>query len=281
MLKTNYHTHYSICDGNGEAEDYVQAALQKGFTALGFSSHAPVPFDNPTNMKKEDLPTYLKTIQDLKTRYRDKIEIYLGLEIDHIHEHPLPQKELAALAELDYCIGSFHCMWSPLRKEYREIDSTPEIFRAILEEDFAGNIREFVERYYLYMAELLETFHPPILGHFDLIKKNNPDNLYFKQSEPWYQKAVRGVFPTIRKQEPIVEVNTGGIARGKTREVYPSPWILYELRKEDVPVMINSDAHTPELLDAYIEEAAYILRDAGYRKTWILRPSGWVAQPLD
>jgi len=281
MLKTNYHTHYSICDGKGEAEDYVIAALRRGFTALGFSSHAPVPFENPTNMKQEDLPKYLKTIQDLKIQYKGKIEIYLGLEIDHVHEHPESQKALATLPELDYFLGSFHCMWSPKRSLYREIDSTPEIFRAILEEDFGGNIQELVKRYYQYMAELLQTLQPTILGHFDLIKKNNPDSLYFKESEPWYQKAVRDVLPYIRKHEPIVEVNTGGIARGKTKEVYPSPWILYELQKEDVPVMINTDAHTPELLDAYMEEASYILKDVGYRRVWVLTAKGWVSQPLD
>ncbi|MCX7786280.1 MAG: histidinol-phosphatase [Spirochaetes bacterium] len=281
MLKTNYHTHYSICDGKGEAEEYVVAALQKGFTALGFSSHAPVPFENPTNMNQEDLPKYLKTIQTLKSQYQGKLEIYLGLEIDHIHEHPEPQKQLIALPELDYSIGSFHCMWSPKRKEYREIDSTPEIFRAILDEDFGGNIRQFVERYYQYLAELLETLQPTILGHFDLIKKNNPDTLYFKETEPWYQQAVRDMLPYIRKYEPIVEVNTGGIARGKTKEVYPSPWILYELRKEDIPIMINTDAHTPDLLDAFMEEASYIVKDVGYRKVWNLTSKGWIAQPLD
>lgn len=280
MLKTNYHTHYSICDGKGEAEDYVVSALEKGFTALGFSSHAPVPFENPTNMDREDLPKYLKTIQDLKIQYKGKIEIYLGLEIDHIHEHPEPQKELAALPELDYTIGSFHCMYSPVRSIYREIDSTPEIFQDILEQDFSGNIRQFVERYYQYLAELLETLHPTILGHFDLIKKNNPENRYFKESEPWYRSAVLGVFPYIRKHEPIVEVNTGGIARGKTKEVYPSPWILYELRKEDVPIMINTDAHSPDLLDAYMEEATYIVKDVGYRKVWILRGEKWVPDSL-
>ncbi len=75
-------------------------------------------------------------------------------------------------------------------------------------------------------------------------------------------------------------MNTGGIARGKTKEVYPSPWILYELRKEDVPIMINTDAHSPDLLDAYMEEATYIVKDVGYRKVWILRGEKWVPDSL-
>ncbi|MFQ3619865.1 MAG: histidinol-phosphatase [Spirochaetales bacterium] len=280
MIKTNYHTHYSICDGKGEAEDYIRMALQKGFTALGFSSHAPVPFENPTNMEAKNLPVYLKTLQGLIKQYKEQLVIYLGLEIDFIHELTKPQKKLTTLPELDYFIGSFHCMWSPKNSCYREIDNTPEIFQAILEEDFGGNIQAFVERYYQYIAELLETLNPPILGHFDLIKKNNPKEKYFKESEAWYQKAVRTMYPILRKYEPIVEVNTGGLARGKTDSVYPSPWILYELRKENVPVMINSDAHTPEMLDAYVEEAIYLLKDVGYKKVWTLRREGWIAQSI-
>jgi histidinol-phosphatase (PHP family) len=280
MIKANYHTHYSICDGTGEARDYVETALKKGFTALGFSSHAPVPFETSTNMKTEDLPRYLKEIKELQAAYQDTLEIFLGLEIDHIHENPAPQVQLAKQTDLDYTIGSFHCMWSPQNGCYREIDNTPDIFKAILQEDFNGNIVSLVTTYYTYMAELLEKLHPTILGHFDLIKKNNLASIYFKESDNWYREAVLNVFPFIRKCEPIVEVNTGGIARKKTDQVYPSPWILYELKKEDIPVMVNTDAHTPELLDAYIEEARYILRDTGYRKVWLLRREGWVTENL-
>ncbi len=153
-------------------------------------------------MDREDLPKYLKTIQDLKIQYKGKIEIYLGLEIDHIHEHPEPQKELAALPELDYTIGSFHCMYSPVRSIYREIDSTPEIFQDILEQDFRGNIRQFVERYYQYLAELLETLHPTILGHFDLIKKTTRRTGISQKVNPGTRKRFWGYSPISGNTNP-------------------------------------------------------------------------------
>jgi histidinol-phosphatase (PHP family) len=172
-------------------------------------------------------------------------------------------------------------MWSPKNSLYREIDSTPEIFRAILEEDFGGNIREFVERYYSYLAELLKILEPTILGHLDLIKKNNPDSLYFKESEPWYQRSVRALYPT----SPQARAHRGG-EHGRHRPGQNQGSVSQSLdplrtSKRRYPIMINTDAHSPELLDAYIEEARYIVRDAGYRKLWLLRPSGWTTQSLE
>ncbi|MDC7224950.1 MAG: PHP domain-containing protein, partial [Spirochaetales bacterium] len=41
MIKTCYHTHCYYCDGKGKPKAYAESALEKGFTALGFSSHSP------------------------------------------------------------------------------------------------------------------------------------------------------------------------------------------------------------------------------------------------
>ena len=48
-MKYNYHTHTKRCGhATGEDEDYVIAALNKGYKILGFSDHAMFP-----NMKEE------------------------------------------------------------------------------------------------------------------------------------------------------------------------------------------------------------------------------------
>ena len=38
-LRANYHTHTTFCDGSDSAEDVVLAAIDKGFSHLGFSGH--------------------------------------------------------------------------------------------------------------------------------------------------------------------------------------------------------------------------------------------------
>ena len=42
---TNFHTHTTFCDGKSTAEEVVRSAIEKGFTAIGFSGHGVTGFD--------------------------------------------------------------------------------------------------------------------------------------------------------------------------------------------------------------------------------------------
>ena len=84
MKRFNHHTHSYFCDGSSVPEEYAEEAIRLGFDTLGFSSHAPVPFDNTFALKEERRPEYQKAIRELQKRYADRLEIYMGLEIDFI-----------------------------------------------------------------------------------------------------------------------------------------------------------------------------------------------------
>ena len=74
-MLSNYHTHSSYCDGKGEPREYVEFALANGFTALGFSGHAPLPFSNTFSIHNEDYLAYCNEVRALKEEYRDRIDI--------------------------------------------------------------------------------------------------------------------------------------------------------------------------------------------------------------
>ena len=44
-MLTNFHTHTVFCDGKNTPEEMVLSAIEKGFTALGFSGHGLTSFD--------------------------------------------------------------------------------------------------------------------------------------------------------------------------------------------------------------------------------------------
>lgn len=47
MMKANYHTHTARCGhAEGTDEEYVLAAIERGFDELGFSDHVPWPYKN-------------------------------------------------------------------------------------------------------------------------------------------------------------------------------------------------------------------------------------------
>ncbi len=105
----NLHTHSKFCDGTGEPEEFVHSALAKGFHTLGFSSHAPVPFENNFAIRDEAaLQNYCRTIRELRVKYHDRISIWLALELDYIEGISRDFSEFRQLCGLDYTIGSVH-----------------------------------------------------------------------------------------------------------------------------------------------------------------------------
>lgn len=272
VILSNLHTHCHFCDGSGEPREFVEAALKKGFKVLGFSSHAPIPFESEWTMAEGRMADYLKTIASLKEEYRGKLEIYTGLEIDYFNGDT---REVFTGYPVDYIIGSVHFFADIPNRRYYSIDGTDKEFQETLHVLFNGDIKQFVARYCKEVAAMIKQHRPPIVGHLDVIKKNNGNGKYFSERETWYHQLIDQILTVIKEHGTIVEVNTGGISRGYISEPYPSLWILKKCRQLGIPVMITSDAHNPEHLDASYDLALACLKEAGYDEQYILQANTW------
>ncbi|MDA3940521.1 MAG: histidinol phosphatase, partial [Spirochaetia bacterium] len=113
-----------------------------------------------------------------------------------------------------------------------------------------------------------------IIGHLDVVKKTNINSIYFDETEEWYTKEIKKTLECIADNKQIIEINTGNIIHDKSR-IYPSPWILKIANEYRVPVMLNSDAHRPDRLDNYFEQAREMIKNAGYRDIKILIDKNW------
>jgi histidinol-phosphatase (PHP family) len=265
-IVANYHCHSRFDDGHGELEEYVQAALHKGLRTLGFAGHAPVPFACDWTIPSPLLPEYLDTARRLQNAYRDKIELLVGLEVDYIPDIISPTAAQIQALNLDFKVGSVHFIGRLADGELWTADGPPEELERGKAESFNGDIRKTVEEYFRRMCVMVSTAAPDIIGHFDGIKKNNRGAKYFSENAPWYRSAVHQTLDAVAASSCILEINTGGIVRDTSGALYPSEWILVECLKRKIPVMINSDAHRPEQLDGYYNEAAAILKNIGFRE---------------
>ena len=81
----NLHTHCTCCDGRDTPVQVVEAALAKGFTSIGFSSHSHTPTYTPSRFDA----AYQQEIRALAAQYQDRIEIFCGLEVDSHCDTPL------------------------------------------------------------------------------------------------------------------------------------------------------------------------------------------------
>lgn len=280
MSWVNFHTHSNFCDGKGNLEEYVKEAIKQNIKILGFSSHNPLPFFTDWVLKKEKYKEYCKTVRKLAEKYRDNIEIFLGLEVDFLPNSDSFKRKEFELSDLDFFIGAVHFVNFFEENKGWAIDGTEKEFAEGLNKIYNGNIKKVVEDYYKSINRMLRFGSPDIIAHLDLIKKNNTKEKYFSENAPWYKRIVRNTLKTVAKSGSILEVNTGGIARGKISSFYPSTWILEESYNLKIPITLSSDAHKPEQIISKFEEATALLNSIGYRRIYVLRGKKWTSFPF-
>jgi histidinol-phosphatase (PHP family) len=274
MFEANYHTHCKFCDGQGEPEDYVIEAINLGMKEIGFSSHGPLPsgITNTYCIKSELFSEYVKTIRDLKIKYIDKIKIFLGLEVDFVPG--IENFQAPFLSELDYTIGSVHYVERDSSGNYWPVDADDELFCRDVNEIFGGKIQSSVEAYFSLVRQMASEKKHDIIGHLDLIKKNNFNGKYFDEKERWYRNSVLETLAVIKEFDWIVEVNTAGLRR-PVKEIYPSPWIIKKCKELNIKFIVNADAHRPKDLMKDFSYGYDLLKEMGYREVYHLAEKGW------
>jgi histidinol-phosphatase (PHP family) len=280
-VRANYHTHCEFCDGRASAAEMAKAAAAAGYRVLGFSSHCPLPFPSEGNMELSRLGEYRSEIRRLGREWSGRgLEVLLGLEIDWIPGFCSPRDEVFAGAGLDYRIGSVHYVELAGTERFAVDHDLAHVQEklAAYEGDEAG--RDMYETYYRRLSELVESGGFDILGHFDLVKKNNGADAegrgrFFDESSRGYLDAALGAARLLAGKDIVAEINVGGMSRGKVKEPYPSLPILRELRASGVRITFSADAHAPSHLGAHLGAARDLARAAGYESVAVLTEGKW------
>ena len=276
MKRFNHHTHSYFCDGSFAPEEYVTEALRLGFSTLGFSSHAPVPFPNTFALKEERRKEYQLAIRELQHRYIDQLEIFLGLEIDYIpgvsRDFDFYRKDM----RLDFVIGGVHLVKSEAAELWFIDGPSYEKYDSGLEEIFHGDIRKGVKTYYQSVCDMITTQKPDIVAHIDKIKMHNGGR-FFREDEPWYVAMVDEMLEVIAQSDCIVEINSRGIYKKRCPDLFPSLAILKKLHRLKVPITFSSDAHAPAELNIGLDICASTALEAGYKEVCCLSNGQWEA----
>ncbi len=280
MINFNFHQHSNFSDGAYPPEDYVIEAIKLGFSAMGFTEHSPLPFDNPFSLKEENVEDYISTIDNLKTKFADKIKIYRALEMDFIPGMSTNFDYWKNKCHTDYLIGSVHLVSPPSTDELWFTDGPEhDIYDQGLEEFFGGDIRLAVRTYYHQVNEMIETQEFDVLGHFDKIKMHNQDR-FFTEDEPWYQKLINECLDLIKQKNLIVEVNTRGIYKKRSKSLFPDDLALEKVKQLNIPIMLSSDAHQPSELNLGFAETKLKLIEIGFTELMFFNGETWVAQNI-
>jgi len=254
-ILSSAHVHTTFCDGKTPAREMAETAYKMGFVSLGFTSHAAQTFDPGYCIEPTREKDYIKDINEIKKEYEGRMAVYLGIERD-LYSCSNPE-------DYEYFIASVHYFEKP-DKTYVGIDADASELKKYVDEYCGGDGIEMAKRYFSLVRDYVIEFKPAIIGHFDLVRYNNSRlNLYDEES-PVYRnmalESLRAMFET----NALLEVNTGGVARGYMMTPYPSEFLLKEWKAWGGEVIVNSDCHNVKLLDAGYLQAEEILLSLGF-----------------
>lgn len=236
-MKVNLHTHTYRCGhAYGTDEEYVLAAIDAGFHKLGFSEHTPFPYVDYRSggkMQPEEFPEYCQSVHSLKEKYKDQIEICLGLECEPVPRFTDYLRDLRK--QLDYMILGSH------GDESRgELHSTKLTTGKELWEYFERTVYGMETGLYLYIA------HPDImLGGY-----------------PSFDQTAKEVSIALcreaNKRKLPMEFNLFGIQKGHSENQlgYPCNAFWEVAAEENITAVVGVDAHRPEMLREFDFEGA-------------------------
>lgn len=258
------HNHTVFCDGKNTVEEMILAAIEQGLDSIGFSGHAPMPHRPNWCMDEATVPLYRAEVLRQKEKYADRIRVYLGIEQDYFSP--------ALDAPYDFIIGSVHVTYQNGRY-CRMADDGAEF-------GYGGDYLRMAEDYYGLVADVVRKTGCQVVGHLDLLSKYNEGNKLFDMSHPRYMAAALGALDELARQNTVLEINTGAMARGYRSEPHPSRVLLQAMYERHIPICFASDAHrTGDLLYGF-PFAAQMARDCGYREYMYWNGTGFESRPI-
>lgn len=237
----NYHTHTKRCyHAINTEEEYILAAIKSGYTELGFSDHSPWHYDSSFHstmrMEEDKLEGYVRTLKQLKEKYKNQISIKIGLECEYFEKYmPWLEKTIQEY-ELDYIILGNH---------YDETDETGIYFGQPLNQQ---QLTKYVDS----CIKGLRTGLYSYLAH--------PDLAYYDIYDSFYTQEMTRLCLEAKELDIPLEFNLLGFS---THRQYPNEVFFKIAKKIGNKVIIGTDAHeSSALLDlkTYNEAKSYLKR---------------------
>lgn len=241
------HCHTPLClHAQGEPEEYAAQALALGMRGITITCHGPLPDGISSHVRMADTQwqEYIGMVAQAKATYEGKLDVRLGLESDYLPGLEPWIEKLHQRADFDYILGSVHPQLAEYKHRYHTSD-WPAFHRT----------------YFQHLAEAAETGHFDCISHPDLVKNLGSKEYSLSALMPDILRTLDRIAAT----GVAMELNTSGIHK-KVPEMNPSPTILVAILERGIPVVIGSDAHSPQRVGEGYQEAVDLLVSLGFQE---------------
>ena len=286
----NYHTHTSLCGhADGKVEEYIERAIESGFKVLGFSDHSPSPLgeDDPhSRMNMEQfLGEYIPKLRELREKYKDQIDIKIGLEEEYYGDEGETQPAIVhyrekTASEIDYLVLGKHFAFAR--------DENGKFQRPFHKSNPSSG--QYPLDYAMTIVEAIKSGKYALVAHPDIFLSRRTSILPEEREE--YKKnvaiATRMICEAAKDCGIPLEVNLGAMAAVKAGRKqllgdgsypYPVPEFWKVAQEVGCDVIVGFDAHSPnQLKDRELEEEAkQLLKNNGIDFEYLedFKPKGY------
>lgn len=264
-MRTSYHCHTVMSDGHSTELEYVRAAIAIGLEELGISDHytlMPPGWRVDWSMPRDALPNYFRALHAAREDAGNRVIVRYGIEVDYIPETLAEIADMLRAYPFDYIIGSVHFV------DDFPIDDSAGWWDKLSE----GERNDMVRAYWSRITAMAETGLFDIAAHLDLYKK------FGHRPTADISAEIAVALDAIARAGMAVELNTAGFHR--MGEVYPSPTILRECYRREIPALVTADAHDISQLTRSYDLGVEILREVGYAKQAVFAGRKMTLVPL-
>lgn len=272
MQNFSFHTHtntFGLFDGHNSISEMIEAAQKAGYKELGISNHLiyhPKMHTSSEAQKNDkmfhaDKQKAKEIMSAVVEEIREKaktapIKVYAGFEVDYFPSKRWRDdfEDIISAAKPDYLIGATHFIRT-------EDESLVLNLYHLKESNCSESEKENLMVY--YWQNIIESIKS---GYFDFIAHLDVCKLFNLGVEPKWNEWKRKVIDTLAEYNQPYELNTSGWR--KVGEQHPHLWMIEELNKRDISIIISDDAHTVEHVAYSFDRAEELLEEINYKNRY-------------
>lgn len=255
-IRSDCHLHSSYSgDSKTPMEEMILEGISRGLSVMCFTEHQDMDYPDapggPGSAFLLQTAPYLRGLQELREKYRDRIRLLTGVELGLQPGIASKNTDYARAFPFDFIIGSTHiCKGKdPFYPSFFEGRTESEAYLEYFEETLE-NIRLFSDF--------------DVLGHLDYVVRYSPggDAGY---SYAGYRDILDAILRLLLEKGKGLELNTGGIKKGM-KNFHPCKDVLKRYRELGGEIIsVGSDSHDVRHIADSFPRAAEVLQECGFR----------------
>ena len=245
------HSHYCPHGSRDKFDEYLEKAIILGIKEITFTEHMNMPielecegldknFIEDIYPSESSINKYFEDVKKYKNKYKDKIKINLGLEVDYLegyenfttnflNKYGVNLEDSILSVHIGLYNGKYYCF------------DCIESFEALLKD--IGSIEKIYDLYYNTLLKAIKSnlgkFKPKRIGHPTLVR------IFHKKYPLEYKNNIlfEEIIKEIKERDYEIDYNTAGLRKEFCREVYPSGDFYEIALKNNVKMIYGSDSH--------------------------------------